>query len=955
MGVSHSFSFTCGHVNVNSLPNKLNEIFLMLSSHSIDLLGISETWLTEDTPSSFVGLPGFDLVRADSPGNVRKHGVAVYISSSIKFVRIDCSVSNVVVVYICSLDLYVLTVYRPPSFSVEDNAALIDFIVEFCLDKEVIVQGDFNLPSLRWDNDDVLGAYVTPVDLIFYNAFCSAGLAQVVEEPTNFPSCSVIDLCFLSYVERFGSCVVLPPLSRCSHGAVLVTYVFQDHDSMSGASDSLAVRRIWSKGRYDLMRKPLIDVDWHFDLMYLTPSDQYTIFLAVLGPLIDRYVPLRGFAEGDRVPWSTNPGRALMQRKRAAWSSYKEARASNGRRSPQATAAWSNFQSVARDVKMFSYNSQKTYERGVVSQINDNPKLFHSYLKHRKVGKPTVGPIMLPSGSLSDDAEVMANCFVESFASVFASDPAPNILPHQMCPSNSSCLEVHPTSVEEVLSALDPNSSMGSDGVHPRLLKTLSLELSLPLSIIFNSSLSWGSLPCEWLVSFVVPIYKSGGRYNPLNYRPISLTSVPCKVMERLMVRLMMDYLDSNSLLSAHQFGFRSKHSTIDQLLLTYDYISAAVDSGKVVDLLFFDFSKAFDRVSHSVLLDKLVCIGVHSSLIAWIGEFLRGRSMYVGVAGRSSRRLPVTSGVPQGSVLGPVLFLIYINHVVAGLTCQYKLFADDIKLYLSFDITDLEAGISSGQRNIDLLINTSEAWGLSMNVAKCVCVRFSRRRHNMPSEQMSPYTIGGNPIRFVSSHRDLGVLVDGDLKFHSHISTVSRFANALTSNILSCTLCRDADFILNIYTMHIRPLLEYGCCLWNTGYLGDLRLLERVQRRWTRSVDGLQDVPYAERLRALDLFSVKGRLLRADLILTYMIFSDLCAVKPSDLFTVLSNSITRGHQFKVAVPRTSLDSRKRFFAVRVVPWWNSLAGDTVAADSVGSFKRLLQRDLGEVLYEYHD
>ena len=549
----------------------------------------------------------------------------------------------------------------------------------------------------------------------------------------------------------------------------------------------------------------------------------------------------------------------------------------------------------------------------------------------------------------------MANCFVDSFASVFVQDPPTSSFPHQSCASFSPQLVVDRASVQELLSSLDPNSAMGSDGIHPRLLKALSLEMSWPLSIIFKSSVVSGVLPLHWLTSLVVPIYKSGGRYNALNYRPISLTSVPCKVLERLIAKSITSFLDSNFLLSSHQFGFRSNHSTIDQLILTYDHVSLAVDSGQVVDLVFFDYSKAFDRVNHGVLLEKLSSIGIHSSLLAWIGSFLRDRSMYVGVSGSSSHRVGVTSGVPQGSVLGPILFLIYINYVVVGLTCHYKLFADDIKLYLSFDLADLQFGVSSGQANIDLLVETSEDWGLKMNVSKCVCLRFSRRRHHLQPVPLSPYTISGNPIRFAVSHKDLGVLVDNSLKFHSHIKELSRFVNGLTSNILASTVCRDECFIRNIYTSHIRPLLEYGCCLWNTGYLGDLRMLERIQRRWTRSVDGLQTLSYADRLSALNLFSVKGRLLRADLILTYKIFHGLCAIQPSNLFVVAGSSRTRGHEYKVVVPLSSLECRRRSFAVRVVPWWNSLGGDTVSAESVGAFKSLLQRDLGEALYEFID
>lgn len=420
-----------------------------------------------------------------------------------------------------------------------------------------------------------------------------------------------------------------------------------------------------------------------------------------------------------------------------------------------------------------------------------------------------------------------------------------------------------------------------------------------------------------------------------------------------MIVKLLMNHLDSNSLLSDQQFGFRSEHSTTDQLLLTYHEITAQVDGDKVVDLLFFDYSKAFDRVCHHILLEKLCCLGVHPSLVAWIRTFLMQRTMHVRIGNEVSRSVPVNSGVPQGSALGPTLFLIYVNHVVSELSCSVKLFADDIKLYMILNSTELESGVVEAQNNVDRLVRTGEAWGLSINASKCACIRFSRRRQGASTTNVSPYNVNGTNISFVPSYRDLGVLVDIDLKFHSHIMNRVRFVNCLTNNILSSTVCREAEFIINIYTSHVRPILEYGSSVWNTGYLGDLRQLERVQRRWTRVVRGLEESPYETRLKTLNLFSFQGRLLRADLILVYKIFHGLCAINPSELFKRPLDSRTRGHNYKLAVPLTHIEARRRFFSVRVVALWNSLQCDTVEADTLGRFKHLLHRDLGNILYQF--
>ena len=239
--------------------------------------------------------------------------------------------------------------------------------------------------------------------------------------------------------------------------------------------------------------------------------------------------------------------------------------------------------------------------------------------------------------------------------------------------------------------------------------------------------------------------------------------------------------------------------------------------------------------------------------------------------------------------------------------------------------------------------------------IKKCKCIRFSAVSSNLPYSGLSPYKIGENFIEFTESHSDLGVVIDRNMKFATHIRNRSCMLQAVTSNILSCTLCREANFIINIFKFHIRPQLEYGSNLWNLGYVGQTKLMERVQRRWTREVAGLENLTYGDRLKRLDLFSFQGRLLRSDLISVWKIFHLKSAIKPESLFELYTNNITRGHPFKIKVQRTSLEVRRRFFSIRIINRWNALDCATVCADSVDIFKRRLACDLGEELFYYHD
>ena len=366
------------------------------------------------------------------------------------------------------------------------------------------------------------------------------------------------------------------------------------------------------------------------------------------------------------------------------------------------------------------------------------------------------------------------------------------------------------------------------------------------------------------------------------------------------------------------------------------------------IDVLYFDYRKAFDVVNHRVLLTKLSCIGISNPLLGWLSDFLQNRTMKVVVHNSSSYSVNVTSGVPQGSVLGPLLFLIYINHVTSGLLSKFVLFADDLKLYLAtpFQKT-LVLGDNLLQNDVNVLLHRSQSWGLTFSVNKCARIHFSRH-----SEPIRDYFIGNNPIPNKHSFRDLGILVDSSLKFHLHISEVCHKGNGVANSILRGTLCRSPEFMVQVFVAHIRPIIDFGSVVWNTGYVGDLRMLESVQRRWTKKVVGFADLPYSTRLSLLNLFSIKGRLLRSDLILVWKILSGF---SPSlgNLFELVGNDRTRGHSRKMFKPRHSTDVRSRFFSLRIIDLWNSLPDEVVSAQSLTTFKRLLEIHLGPRLYEF--
>ncbi len=311
--------------------------------------------------------------------------------------------------------------------------------------------------------------------------------------------------------------------------------------------------------------------------------------------------------------------------------------------------------------------------------------------------------------------------------------------------------------------------------------------------------------------------------------------------------------------------------------------------------------------VSHSIIIDKLRSIGIRGNLLNWVQDFLTGRTMNVSVNHNTSTSRPVLSGVPQGSVLGPLLFLIYINYISNAVQSQCKIFADDLKLYIKvpYNFPEIaDAAVSRCQDDINTLFQVSLSWGLTMNPSKCAHLKFHRRIIIADPERLQQdyqYYLGDLPIPVLNNASDLGIIVDTSLKFHNHIQTTARKAGGLANNLLTSTVNRDPSFMIPLFQTHVRPILDYASCVWNTGYIGDLMVLESVQRRWTKHISTVAHLQYHDRLKSLKLFSIYGRLLRSDMIKCWKIFHGESTISPTDLFTMPTLLHTRGHQFKVA------------------------------------------------------
>jgi hypothetical protein len=404
--------------------------------------------------------------------------------------------------------------------------------------------------------------------------------------------------------------------------------------------------------------------------------------------------------------------------------------------------------------------------------------------------------------------------------------------------------------------------------------------------------------------------------------------------MERIIVRDMLFYLMSHKLISKQQHGFLCRKSTTTNLLETLNDWSLAINQKKGVAAAYIDYAKAFDTVCHDKLCHKLAAYGIAGTLLQWIGSFLSDRSMCTRVGSSLSSYCELSSGVIQGSVLGPLLFVLYINDIIDLFpdVSLCKMYADDVKLY-----TTLECENDSQllQTMLDDVQRWSDLWQLNISYKKCNIIVLGNVKTSVD------FVLNGNVIQKVESLRDLGVIVSCNLKFSDHINKIVCRAHARANLIHKCFVSRDTATLVFAFTTYVRPLLEYASCVWSPQTIGLIKKVESVQRRFTKRLPNMKHLSYDERLRELKLESLELRRLKTDLIYTYKIICGYVDVDISNLFC-FNNNITRGHSYKLHVNYCRNDVRKNFFANRVIHIWNKLPLNENVFRNINVFKVLL-------------
>ena len=606
---------------------------------------------------------------------------------------------------------YILA-YRPPEFNSlgrEYMSLLVECLEFLCaVSCSVVLLGDFNLPHINWET------LVAPQDNVhdaFLNFCIYNGLHQFVGEPTRGDSCVDIVLSNDQYI--VSSLAVVDHFSTSDHCSIEFSVIAHNNDiSCTTGNDPPSTQTYFDfeAADYDSINLLISNHPFHFQSSGDLPSDPNDLWEAFISPInnaISQFVPVKSFSKSRRNAKCKKYPRHIkraLNKKLLLWRKYRRLNTVDSKLA---------YDKQASLCKKLLYDYEKSQELAIIKSKNIGS--FYRFVNRKLSCKTGVGPLKSETGDIITDDTSKASILNEYFCNVFTADDGNTPGFERRVGDDVSMKSVTFSSylVSKTLSKCKTSRSLDPVGFSTSFVKKLKSTLAYPLAVLFTHIFECGVIPDAWRVAHVTPVHKKGVSSSVENYRPISLTSVMCKVFERIVKEQMLGYLCKHGLITRHQHGFLSQHSTTTELLETLNDWTLALRNKNVVDAIYFDFSKAFDSVVHSKLQIKLQGYGFGGKLLCILSDFLRNRVQRVVLPDGVSSYGFVSSGVPQGSVLGPLLFLIYINDVVDLFTdgSCIKLYADDVKLYLEIKN---DSDVVTLQQSVDKFAKWAQTWQLS-------------------------------------------------------------------------------------------------------------------------------------------------------------------------------------------------------------------------------------------------
>lgn len=925
---------------------KMNELKSRVTIEKPDIIIISEVLPKNsiyETTDANLTLDGYELIRSENWGS---RGIIIYTAIHLNASKIDTSTKFEESIW-CNIkttnseNIIVGGIYRSPSItpgSDVNNKQLLKLLSEVSKMKHdhIIITGDFNLKKIDWVNREVHtkeGSYEHKM----YDTVNDLFLHETVKQCTRFRGTdtpSALDWLLTENPDRVVNISIEPPLGSSDHCIISAKYNCYNEQH----SEDVQHNYSYYNGDFNAMREELGQLDWQQCLNNKNVQQSWDTIRNKINGLIEKHVPKKRYLSSKKPAWYGRDIGNISKLKKKAWSNYKK------NPSPE---LWAQYTKQRNLLTHTIENTKANYENKIASEVKDNPKKFWNYIKKKTKSKGKIVDLLDKEGNLVSDDAKKAEVLNDHFASVFTKENTDNIPTLDIDLDDITLIEevtVTNETFTKHLQKLKLGKASGPDGINSRVLKELAYQVAPGLKILFELSMAEGKLPKDWKDAHVIALFKKGSKRQPNNYRPVSLTSICCKVFEKITRDKIVKHLEENGLLHKDQHGFRGGRSCTTQLLEVMEIWTKWLDLGLPWDVIYTDFSKAFDSVPHQRLLNKVHAYGIRGKIYNWIKDFLAERHQRVVIGNDKSSWKPVTSGIPQGSVLGPILFTIFINDMPDVVKSFMKLFADDAKLFRAIESME---DIEMIQDDINKLSDWSFKWQLPLNIIKCKAIHYGKKNPN------SSYSMNNSALNTDTTEKDVGVTFDESLEFRLHIKNMIAKANSRVGLIKRSFSKLNIKTFKLVYKSLVRPILEYCSVIWSPIYKGDINEIEKVQRRATKIVSSIRNLSYPKRLKALDIPTLVYRRQRTDMLQVFRIINNDDKID-TETFFEYNTTATRGHPFQLFKPRCNSAIRLNSFSHRVIEPWNKLDEKVVTCKKLNPFKNALKEDWKNHPYKFN-
>lgn len=980
-----------------TVPTKVPYIKNLLFDDSQLAFALTETWLTDDHNDAECYIPDYTLYRQDrkrqrSGRGRNSGGVAIYLldqyaSSTEQIFHYSSGVIEAVGIHIAALNTVMIVVYRQPDDTVHNNRSTSSefkcFVKELraCLRDlplpvpNIVILGDFNLPHAVWD--PVGWSVGTPADerkMIedLRELTLDNFLTQHVEFPTHRDG-NILDIVFTNNSSLVHDICALP--SKVSDHLIIemttavrplpnhqdadITNKISDNGEKAEAEIDFQHLNFFSEDtNWDAILLRLSQHNWVRDFQGLNVEAMLAKFSSVCLTISKEFTPLkkhvfRSYAKKQRfIP---RHRRILMRKRRRL--KIQLLRANTEARRNSITR---NLIEVEIKIQDSLKHQSEFEEQKAVESIKRNPKYFFTYAKKFSKVKTGIGPLKDAANRIINCPRKMAEILAEQYQSVCSHPRHSSNLPYLLFPDElqreltMNSITFSDSELETAMRELPSSAAAGPDGFPAVLLKKCCSALSSPLANIWRQSLIEGKVPDICKRALTIPVHKGKSRSLPQNYRPIALTSHLVKVFEKVVRQNLVRFMDQHELFNRSQHGFRGGRSCLSQLLNHIDRITSLLESGSAVDVVYLDFAKAFDKVDIGITLRKLKSLGIGGQLGRWLGSFLLDRQQTVVVDGQRSLSRPVISGVPQGSVLGPFLFLVLIGDIDGEVVSSFlSSFADDTRI--GHHITGDEDA-QQLQADLEKVYKWAKNNNMEFNAEKFDLLRYKANQHNQgPASLIGYKSSSGTPISEKEHISDLGINLSSDTTFKHHIDKKISAMKSKVSWILRTFRTRADLPMLTLWKQLVLSEHDYCCQIWSPTKAGEIQALEAVQKSFIRRINGIQELSYWEQLKSLKLYSLQRRRERYIIIYVWRILEG--QVPNLESTPVLSQQHQRrGRECRIPLVSNSAapqvrQARYSSIAIRGPRLFNCLpqAIRNISGCGVEGFKRELDRFLSGI------